>query len=321
MNGKAILMLVPLVMIGPVVSGQSELGSPKAERTFVADYKKAVDAAFPGCEDAGLQKRFNALLQKYPAGRDTLQIWKLDQLEKVMALPHATVQPGQVRITSPEREYGVDRARGRVFLFEKLKAAKPMTPAQAKELKLQVSTFHDEVLQRIGIPKEEVLYRRTDVMMGEATTDSSRGTPQKTEPVVHAVRTYALRAIDGIQVEGSSAGLVSQTPGRVDSLDVQWPPFALAPQVKTIALRNRDQVKEAIATRVRELARDAKVGLKLAVVLRRVQAGDQSYYVPAMKVGMRTEGEGEGVVFYESLTSQPLMAPKGQSDAASGGHD
>ncbi|HEU4759725.1 MAG TPA: hypothetical protein VFT91_07055 [Dehalococcoidia bacterium] len=320
MNRKSILMLVvPLALAGAAARAQSDLGSPKAERTFSASYKQAVEAAFPRYEDAALQGRLNALVQKYPAGRDTLQIRKVDQLERAMSLPHVTAQPGQLRIVTPEREYEVDPAEGRVFLLQKPSAPRPMTPAQVKELKPQVSAFHDDVLKRIGIPAEEILYRSTDVIMGQGVTNPARGAPQKTPPVVHGVRTYVLRAIDGVQVEGSSASLVSQAAGRVDALDVRWPPFAFAPQLKTLAIRNRGQVQAAIASRLEGLARGAKVSLKMAVVLRQVQAGNQRYYVPAMKVGMRTEGEGEGIVFYESLTGQPLPEPRGQSDSPSGG--
>jgi hypothetical protein len=322
MNRKAILMLVvPLMMAAATARAESDLGSPKTERTFSADYKQAVDAAFPRYQDAGLRKRIDTLLQKYPAGRDTLQIWKLDQLERVLSLPHMTVQPGQMRIISPEREYGADRARGRVFLFQKPEALKPVTLAEMKQRKPQIAAFHDDLLTRIGIPADEVLYKRTELIVGQATTDPSLGIPQKTVPVVHGVRTYVLRDIDGIQVEDSSVSLLSRAPGRIDSLEVRWPPFALAPQAKTMAMRSRSQVQEAIVARVKELARGAKASLKMAVVLRRVQAGDQSYYVPAMKVGLRTEGEGEGAIFYEPLTGQAVVERKGEADTQSGGRD
>jgi hypothetical protein len=95
--------------------------------------------------------------------------------------------------------------------------------------------------------------------------------------------------------------------------------FAFTPQAKTVVVRNRGQVKAAIVSRLEELAQGAKVSVKMAVVLRRVQVGNQRSYVPAMKVGMRTEGEGEGVIFYESLTGQSLPEPRDQSDNPSGG--
>lgn len=319
MNRKHILMLaVTLAMASVNARAQSELGSTKTEKAFSSDYVKAVDAAFPRYEDAGLQKRLDALLQKYPTGRDTLRIWQLDQLERVMSLPRVA-KPGQTRINLPDREYGADRARGRVFLFRKPERMKPVSPAQMNELQPRISAFHDEVLTRIGIPEEQVFHKRSEHMVEQGTTDPSRGGPQKTQLAARGVRTYALRAVEGILVDGSSATLVSQAPGRITSLDVKWPPVVFPPKVKTMAVRSRDQVREAITAKVRQRAGGAKVDVKMAVVLRRVQAGDQRYYVSAMKVGMRTEGEGEGVIFYESLTDQPLVERESESDTPSGG--
>src|SRR5262245_44987905 len=126
MNRKSILApVILLALAGASARAQSELGSPKVEATFSASYRQAVEAAFPGYEDAALRKRRGDLAWKYRAGRDALQVRKLDQLEKVMSLPHAAVPPGETHVATPEREYGVIPAEGRVLLLQD-----PGTPAQ-----------------------------------------------------------------------------------------------------------------------------------------------------------------------------------------------
>jgi hypothetical protein len=320
MNRKLILVLVmPLMMLSTSVRAQADLGTQATERTFSADYQKAIDTAFPRYENEALQKRFDALRLKYSTGRDTLQIWKLDQLESVLALPRTTIQPTQSRVTLPEREYGIDQARGRVFLLQKPTATAPISAARLQQIKPQITAYHEDVLKRIGIPSDEIFYKRTDVIVGQGSTAPGQREAQKSEPVVHGVQTYALRAVEGIQIEGGSVRLVSTDTGRLDLLDARWAPFALAPQTAPMLLRNRDQIRDSIAAKVKELARGAKVSIKMAVVMRQVQSDKQGYFAPAMKVGLRTEGEGEGAIFYEPLSNQPLVEDQGRSDTASGG--
>ncbi|WP_201211832.1 hypothetical protein [Rhodocyclus purpureus] len=324
MNRNAILVLiVPFVLGSAAVRAQSELGSPAVERAtteraFSVDYGKLVDAAFPTYTNESLQKRLDAIRAKYPGGRDSVRVWKLADFEDALALPRSRDAARQSRVSLPEREYGVDQARGRVFLFEKTAAAVPITPGRLQEIKPLIMAKHRLTLKRIGIADDEIFYQRSDVAVGQSTTGPSQAERRTTPQVVHGLQTYVLRAIEGIQIEGSSARLLSTDPQRIDLLDVRWAPFSLPAQTLAPALREREELKAAVAAKVRQLAGGAAASLKMAVVMLRVTADGQSHYVPALRIGLRTENEGEGALFYEPLWKEFSAAPDG-SDLPSGG--
>lgn len=316
MKRKSILALaLALITIGGAAQAEVDLGS-NAERTriFSSNYQEAVATAFPRYQDQSLQKRFTDIAEKYPQGIDNLKIWEQEQLKSIMsAVVPTTTRAG----ATPKRQYLINRAKGRVLYYQEKLGIVPMKMAQIATIRPKIEALHANLLQRIGITKEEVLFQHTDVMVGQASSAPS-GSTKKMDREILGVQTYAIRAIDGIQIEDGEIRIVSKAPDSIDILDARWAPLTFAPNASSLQLRPRQDVQEAITNRIEALADGRKVRVKMAVVMRRVQ--DEDYYAPAMKVGIRMDGDGEGVIFYEALADHPLSdEASDKTDTAAGG--
>ena len=316
------LLASAMVCTDAAVGAENVLGSPaeapevaKAKAAAVGkpapdDYRGVVEASFPRYKNADLKKRFSDIKQKYPRGRDNIKLWSLDAIERTFGLSRQKRESQDTRVETENRAYSADRAKGRVFLYDAEGQPEFMTETEGRRALAQVAKQHERVLEQAGITKDEILFKKTSMMLMQAMTSPEKGAPKETEPLVRSIQTYALRAVDGIMVEGSAAKIGSRAPGKVEMLDIKWPPFEYPPQVRSFELRKNDVIKSRVTERVKQVARGRQANVKMAVVLRPVSVEGKQYYVPSLKVGIQAgaEGdEGEGALIYEDLLQEQVQ--------------
>lgn len=327
------LLAATMAFSGVASAKDNDLGSPVEEvgtqaKAMAAtpgpsDYRQVVERSFPRYEKQALKKRFQDIKQKYPRGRDNIKLWSPEAIEHTLGLSRGKREPGEAGQGAEKRTYSADRARGRVFVYDGENQPAFMTETEGKQVLAQVAKYHERLLEQAGITKDEILFKKTNMMLMQSMTDPGKGTPQKSEPKVRSIQTYALRAVEGIMVEGSSAKIGSRGPDKVEMMDIKWPAFEYPPQLNSFELKGSEAVKQRITERVKEFSRGKQAKVRMAVVLRPVSLEGKQYFVPSMKVGVQSGAdgeEGEGAILYEDLLQQQLPVGTGDmEDEGSGG--
>lgn len=313
--------LLVLFLGCPVVGvSASDLGSPAETRAALSDdYPQLVERAFPTFDRARLAARVEGIARKYPQGLDTLKVRSLKDVERLMKLKTREYAPTSKVFRGEGLAYEVHPEKGKILFSREVRKPMALTREEGVKRRVDFVRRHEALLERIGVPKEQIFFEETSLLMAQSSTNPKKGPVRKTKPVVEGFTTVALRAVDGILVEGSVAKVTSFSAEEVNALTVDWPRVQLHPAIKSFELRNQGDMKKAIADRVRAIAGKGKANVRMAVVLLPVQEGETSYLVPVMKVGVHTAQAGEGVVFYENLLKEGVEIEKPQSDEASGG--
>ena len=312
------LLILPGLMFS-VVSA-NDLGSPAESRTMMSnDYDKLIDAAFPKYEGPALKAKFEAVVKKYPQGIDTIKVRSLGDIEKLLNLKTQQHAPEMKMFRQEDMAYDVHPEKGKVKFLRGVKQPMVLSKQAGMQRLPEFTRLHEDFLEKIGVPKDQIFYKETSLLMSQSSTSPQEGSVRKNEPVVAGVSTYVVRAVDGIIVEGSSAKVTTLSDRGIDAVKLKWPRFRISPSIDNFETKDRASLKSKIADRVRTIAGKGKANVKMAVVLLPVATGDSYDMVPVMKVAVMTENSGEGVIFYENLLKQEVEIEKPVSDQASGG--
>lgn len=306
-----LLLLVPLT--AAVAADGSDLGSPAASaQLYSDDYARLIDAALPTFRSEELGRRLEILRRKYPDGHDPLRLRKTSDIEELLGLPHAT-QGGADYVDVKTAVYGVSLQSGRVHYARNLEGQPPMAFDEAQRSRRELEARHLDLLARAGIDAQQVLFKNTGVM--SLRSQSPEMAEADAVLAADSVFTYALRSIDGLQVEGSAAKIASRGGGEPVSLSLRWPALRLHPQLTSFKLKSAAELKREILPLVKQAAGDGAVNLQMAVVLRPVSLDGRLVYVPSLKIGVLPKDEA-GALFYVDLPQQVLAYTEGErSDA------
>ncbi|TDR47577.1 hypothetical protein DFR29_102237 [Tahibacter aquaticus] len=305
--------LVGLLLLAPLASSQAadsnELGSPAdTAQLYSEDYARLIEAALPPFRAELLARRLESVRLKYPDGYAPLKLRKISDLEALLGLPHADLT-GSDYVANKTATYGIAKASGRVHFARNIEGEPPMAFADAQRSQREIEARHLDLLERAGIDAQQVLFKNTGVMaLRTQGTDKPEDTAILT---ADSVFTYALRNIDGMQVEGSEAKLASRKGGDVVGLSLRWPSLLLHPQLTSFKLKSTDELKRELLAEVRKAANGAVVNVQMAVVLRPVKLDGRQVFVPSLKVGVLPKEE-EGAMFYIDLPQQKLVYQEGE---------
>lgn len=314
----AVLAIFFGCLLGGVMA--SDLGSPVETRTALSnDYAQLVERAFPIFDRAILKTRFEGVVKKYPRGLDTIKVRSLGDVERLMKLNIQQHTPTTKVFRQEGMAYEVHPEKGKVQFFHEIKQPLALSKAQGLQRLPEFTQRHEALIEQIGVTKEQTFFKKTSLLMSQGSTNPQSGPVKKTDPVVRGVTTHVVRAVDGIIVEGSSAKITSFSADKINSVRLNWPRIQFHPGIKNYELKSQESLKLAISNRIKEIAGKERANVKMAVVLLPISEGGTSYMVPVMKVAVRTDAAGEGVVFYEGLLTQAIQIEKPVTDKASGG--
>jgi len=298
----------------------SELGSPaETKATLSSDYTQLVENAFPKFDAPALKIRFQGIAMKYTTSLDTIKVRDLRGLEQLMNINLQQHAPELKVFKQEGLSYEVNPDIGKIRFYSAIQTPLALTRAVGLQRLPEFTQRHEAVIAQMGVPQDQIFFNKTSLLLTEGSTNPKDGAVRKTEPVVTGVTTHVIRAIDGIIVEGSYAKVSSFSPDKINAVHLNWPRLQLHPTFNNFEPRNQQSLKQAIADRVKAIAGSEKANVKMAVVLLPVTEGGVTHMTPVMKVGVRTESGGEGVIFYEGLSDQAIQIEKPANDSVSGG--
>jgi hypothetical protein len=304
-----------------ILAVASELGSQaEARQTLSNEYTQIVDKAFPKYDGEMLKMKFESTAKKYPEGLDTIRVRKLPDIEKQLKLKPMQHETGATMYKGDGILYEVNPEMGKIRFRQEILKPMALSKTMARQVLPKVTKQHEMLIKNMGVTKEQIFFMKTSLLMSQGTTDPKMGQEKKTDPVVTGVTTHVVRALDGIIVEGSGAQVTSFTTDKINSVRIDWPRIQFHPRIMSYELKSQESIKEAISNRVKEVAKGEKASVKMAVVLLPIMEEGKSYMVPVMKVGVRTENGGAGLIFYENLLAQEVQIEKPRTDEASGGN-
>lgn len=302
-----LLLLAPLASVS--AADTSDLGSPaESAQLYSEDYARLVDVAIPRFDTTVLARRLATFRAKYPNGHDPLRLRKISDIESVLGLPHSTAG-GSDYVSTRTATYGISQNSGRVHYARNLEGQPPMDFAEAERSQRELEARHLDLLAQVGIDREQVLFANTGIM--SLRTQSMEMNDDSALLAADSVFTYALRNIDGIQVEGSAAKIASRGAGDVVSMSLRWPGVLLHPQLTSFKLKSTDELKCEALAEVARVANGAVVNVQMAVVLRPVKLDGRRVYVPSLKVGVLPREEA-GAMFHIDLPQQQLSYDEGE---------
>ncbi len=299
-----------VILLSLSVHAEINLGTPaKNFDNYSQNYARAVAIGLPAYKDSELGEKLSQLFQKYSRGLQGTRIRSLDMLGKDFNLPAMRLQVGQTYYESPQGNFAaeVDLREGRVQFYQSRDElpAIDLTTAQ-KELPA-VQKSHAGIIQKLGIPTNQLLFMKTNFLMLQAETNPRMGPVKKTDVSVGETATYALRELEGIMLEESYLKIFSKGPQVLEGIDVTWPDFRFHPEIKRIVLKTKTQLESEIVKRVSASeAIENEINIRMAVVMRPVLVRGTRYFIPSMKVGVYNKRGEAGNLFYVDMLAQRL---------------
>jgi hypothetical protein len=308
-----LLGLFGLLLLAPLAASNAadvnDLGSPaESAQLYSEDYARLVDSALPHFSTDVLARRLATVRAKYPNGHDPLRLRKISDIESVLGLPHSTAG-GSDFVSTKTATYGISQGSGRVHYARNLEGQPPMDFAEAQRTQRELEARHLDLLAQVGIDREQVLFANTGIM--SLRTQSIEMGDDKSLLAADSVFTYALRSIDGLQVEGSEAKIASRGAGDVVGMSVRWPSVLLHPQLTSFKLKSAEELKREALAEIERVANGAVVNVQMAVVLRPVKLDGRRVFVPSLKVGVLPREEA-GAMFYVDLPQQRVSYDEGE---------
>jgi hypothetical protein len=303
---------------------ESPLGSPAASAAlYTSDYAAAVQAALPRV-DAETLTRIVSEAEAAAAAEAPLAIASVADLERFFGFRPSgqeTPAPSQF-VDIGDAAYRVDPGQ-RIYLVRRYPGVPALSRAAAARNLPEIQSAHAELAARLGIPAQGVHFADFREVLSQ--TDGSPTLEGGVEGEIEsegAVTTF-LRAVGGVQVEGSYLRIASIDPSRLELVDGRWPAVRLSRQVATSGLRAPRDAADGIVRKVEADSGGLPVALHMAVVLRPVE-GKELEFVPSLKIGLEPKSieteEGlrtdAGEIFYVDLLrdSAPLADLPAKTD-------
>jgi hypothetical protein len=318
--------VIPALPAAATPADDSPLGSPAASAAlYTTDYAVAVRAALPPVDAATLTRLMDDVARAAASERP-LAITSVADLERFFGLRASGQEGAYPRlIDTGDAAYRVDAARQHFFLALNNDGAASQPREVATRNLPDVQAAHADLAARLGIPKEEIFYDDFREILSQADGSPTLEKGVSGEIQAEGALTTLLRALAGVQVEGSFLRIGSLDPKRLDVVDARWPLVRLSSLVGKSGLRSPQDATSAVLGKVTADSSGQPVALHMAVVLRPVDA-KEAEFVPSLKVGIQPQAiatkdgfrTDAGEVFYVDLLrdSPPLADPPHQTDAA-----
>jgi hypothetical protein len=291
--------------------GESDLGTQsRFFESFNKEYKTAVSQAMPTFKTEILQQKLQRVFKKYSRGLQGTKIRNLKALGDAFKLPPMELRRrGQTFYEDPKGKFAaeVNIREGRVQFYQSLDKLAPISRERAKAQLPQVIRAHTKILQKLGIPNNQLLLKKTNFLLLQGQKNTEGGEEVKTKIEVDETATYALRQLDGFILEESYLKFFSKNPKQLEGIDVVWPDFKFHPEIRRMALKKKAKLQSEILQKITKSEGVGKaINVRMAVVLRPVLTRNTRSFVPSMKVGVYSKKGDAGNLFYVDLLAQRL---------------
>jgi hypothetical protein len=319
--------LCALCLSGAALAQESPLGSSsKAASRYSNDYAALVKGAMPAIDAKGLGRAMNGVRD---AKVGALGLHNKEEISKALDL-RVRDDKESGRETSREVDagdaiyrYDPDSAHLRAIWRT---ADKPARERDAFKAEMpEIKRAHEALVAHLGVDRKEIYF----VDFREVLSQNDDTKTQHGPVLAEGASSTFLRAVNGVLVEGSYARVTSIDAKTPSSLDVRWPAVKLAEEVREDKLRAPRELSEAVAKHIAAHSNKAAVSVRIAVVLRQVDAKHPGVYVPSLKIGVKPQSiktengyrTDAGEVFFSDLltTSAPIVVPEAKDSAGSSG--
>ncbi len=304
---------------------ESPLGSPRRIATrYGANYEEMVREALPKADLAML----NQVMEKVraeAAAEKPLAITDPRQLEKAFGLRERGEADASGYFEVGEAAYRVDPDGQRLYLARRYGDVRRVPRKEFAGELAAIKTAHQELAERLGIPRSEVMFSDTREILSETDGHPELEKGVKGEIMAEGAVTTMLREVGGVLVEGSFVRVSSLDAKRLDLLDVRWPRLRLSKEALRAGIRSPQEVLPNITRRVAADSQGQPVNVRMAVVLRPVQAARAVEFVLSLKVGVapqsiKTENgyrtDAGEVFFVDLVKGAPAFADPAARDSA-----
>lgn len=252
------------------------------------DYKEIVKKSFPRYNNYQLKKQISNLLKKYPNGFQPQRITDFLHLQRVFKLPKLTVKEGKNFVIRKNYSYELNPKLGKLFVQKNLsQSLKLLNSNTAKRELPKVRKNHFNMLMRLGINRQQILFTKTNFLKDE-----------------EVISTYGHRVFDGMIVDGSYLKLESKNRKFISRVDLIWPNIFFHSKLKIPRLRPKKDVFNSILNKVITLTKTnsfENIELKMDIVLRPVFYKEKQVFIPVIKVSPVDKKSQRDLSFYEDI--------------------
>jgi hypothetical protein len=319
-NDALLALVLSLAGLASAAAQTSPLGSPAGQLgRYSSDYAAVVRAATPRVSAAELAKLLEGA-RRAAAAEKPLAVTDLRQLERFFGLRERGKPDARGYLDVGEAVYRVDPEQQRFYLVRRWDETKPVPRSDFAPRLEEIRAAHRALAERLGIPSSEIFFADVREILSETDGNPGLGNSIQGEILAEGAVTTLLRAVGGIQVEGSYARFSSIDAQRIDHVDVRWPAVRIPERALAKGLRTPRETLDGIVRRVTEDSRGEAVNVRMAVVLRPVESGSgkgELEFVPSLKVGVEPRSvktrdgyrTDAGEIFYvDLLRGAPAIA-------------
>lgn len=308
-------------------SPDNPLGTPAAAvGKFSRNYAEAVRMALPPIDSAELA-RVMERVRAATANEKPLAITNSAELEKFFSLRSRNPDKSGDFVDAGDAVYKFEPKAGRIYVAWRTTDVKPVARSTFTRRIKSIRAAHEGLAKRLGIPAEQVMFTdfreiltKTDPRAATPTAATAAGTPIMAE----GGTTTLLRAVGGVLVEGSYLRVSSVDARRMSLVKATWPHVQLADGAGR-ALRAPKDMLDDVTKRIANDSRGVPVNVRMAIVLRPVDADKPGVYVPSLKIGVEPQAiktadgyrTDAGQVYYSDLLqdSPPFVDASGGDSA------
>jgi hypothetical protein len=266
----------------------SDLGSPREAATvYSSDYRALVAGALPKVGADALGRRLAAVraeaaVSRGLAVRDAASWTALFGLD---AKVRAGDRPGEL-VELEAGAFLADPEAGRFLVSLAHPDAEPVPRGELDRQLPEIRRAHEALAERIGVPKGEIFHTDFREILAQSTPAPGLAGARESEIESFGATTTLLRASGGLLVDGSYASLTSLDARRLDRVEVRWPAIRLLPEVDGGKPLAPSDLTDLLTRRIESAAHGREINVLMAVVLRPVEAGPRTYFVPSLRVGL-----------------------------------
>lgn len=311
------------LLSGAALAQESPLGSSaKAARRYSTDYAALVKDAMPAIDTAALGR---AMAGVRDAHAGAFAVHGREEVAKALELRARDEKETAREVDAGDAVFRFDPEAARLRAIWRAADA-PAREREAFKAQLpEIKRAHEALVARLGVDRREIYF----VDFREVLSQNDDHANAQHGPILaEGATSLFLRAVNGVLVEGSYARITSIDAKTPSSLDVRWPSVKLADDVRDGKLRAPRELAETIAKHIAANANKSAVNVRIAVVLRQVDAKHPGIYVPSLKVGVKPQSiktdngyrTDAGEVFFADLltSSSGIVEPETRDSAGSG---
>jgi len=259
--------------------------SPQARNLSGTDLKTLIDQAFPKYDQKEIEKRLTDAAKELQSRPYTIKAQTLRDIESLMGIPlsHSLAK----EMDTSHFYYRIDPLEGKGYAQHKDHTFISSSRVEFAAMQDLIESQHDAFFRRLGVPDDEVMKRDFKQILIQTVEPNSPKTDGRGARVRRGM-SFGYRGFQGFPIEESFIRISSFTSKRIENFSVAWPHFVLHPDIKSIKLASKQNIKDYIYNELKSATdADRVMKLNMGIVFRPAYTPSGRYvHFPAMKVVM-----------------------------------